>query len=407
MRLDHQAREERLLRRRPDVLVAEPRPGRVCAFRRDQLLVALPDLPAVELQAGRWVTDTEQIPGAGVALLHLRPAAQVDVPELADELATPRRHRSLAATPNHLLRGEPRWDGGPADEPQVPSSTPPAPGDDQAAVRPVTVAVLDTGIAAHPWFEPHEWYAEAAGVEEVLDADMDYELDAQAGHGTFVAGVVLQVAPRARLRIRRVLDSDGFCDEADLVRALTELRAWSQQTREHADVVNLSLGGYTFDDRPSPHIADAIARFGRRTVFVACAGNRGSDRPFWPAALKPVIAVAALGADGADRAAFSNYGWWVDACAVGERVTSSFVAFDGRQPAVGDVDPDRFERYATWSGTSFAAPRVAGAIAALAGQAGRSAADAADDVLEPTARRSMPDLGVFVDTPSVAAEGAP
>ncbi|NED51479.1 peptidase S8 and S53 subtilisin kexin sedolisin, partial [Micromonospora aurantiaca] len=66
---------------------------------------------------------------------------------------------------------------------------------------------------------------------------------------------------------------------------------------------------------PSPVLRQAIAALGRGTVVVACAGNAATDRPFWPAAMKPVIGVAAL--DGADRAWFSNHGWWVDACAQG------------------------------------------------------------------------------------------
>jgi subtilisin family serine protease len=131
-------------------------------------------------------------------------------------------------------------------------------------------------------------------------------------------------------------------------------------------------------------------------VVVACAGNTASDRPFWPAALKQVIAVAAL--DGADRAWFSNYGWWVDACTQGVGLTSCFIQFDGPRPRVNGVDPDRFGGYATWSGTSFATPAVAGAIARMATAEGLPASAAADRILDPMAAPTLPDLGVHVRT---------
>ncbi|WP_460370798.1 S8 family serine peptidase, partial [Actinocorallia lasiicapitis] len=241
------------------------------------------------------------------------------------------------------------------------------------ARREVIVAVLDTGLDPHPWWEESDWYAaQREEVAQVLDADLDYELDAQAGHGTFVAGVVLRQAPTARIVARRVIGGDGVGDELDVMRALHGLRA---------DVVNLSLGCHTFDDRPSPLLQRAVAALGRATVVTACAGNTASDRPFWPAALKTVLAVAAL--DGDERAYFSNYGWWVDACAQGVGVESSFVRFG------------EFAGYAAWSGTSFAAPAVAGTIAAgLA--SGRSPAEATDAVM--SSGPTLPDLGAIIRT---------
>jgi subtilisin family serine protease len=256
--------------------------------------------------------------------------------------------------------------------------------------REVTVAILDTGLSPHPWYAETDWYrAQRAEVTEVLDADLDFELDAQAGHGTFIAGVVLDQAPAARLRARRVIGGDGVGDELDVIRALHWLAEW-----ERADVVNLSLGCHTYDDRPSPVLARAVAALGRRTVVVACAGNAATDRPFWPAAMKPVIGVAAL--DGGDRAWFSNHGWWVDACAQGVGVASTFVSFDGTRPPVRGLDPDLFQGYATWSGTSFAAPVVAGRIAGRAATEDTNAVTAADHVLDPTTHPVLTNLGVLV-----------
>jgi subtilisin family serine protease len=111
--------------------------------------------------------------------------------------------------------------------------------------------------------------------------------------------------------------------------------------------------------------------------------------------------VGALDSDGSDPAPFSNFGWWVDACAIGERVESAFIEFDGPLPPTGDYDRDRFRGYATWSGTSFAAPKVAGAIAQLAAERGIPASEAADRILDPAEHRSMPDLGVVVGVPGI------
>jgi subtilisin family serine protease len=383
---DQAARLERLLARHRDVVVVEPISGRPTLIRRDQILVADHDVPAVEDLVRRWYDSRHDEPG--VARVRLRTPARVDVCELTAELSGGGRHRKLAIAPNHLIHGQPMWWSGPADLPR-PAAPMPLPGPSRPG-RPVTVAVLDTGLSPHPWYESADWYAEQRDeVTEVLDADTDYALDAQSGHGTFIAGLILQRAPAARIRARRVIGGDGIGDELDVLRALAWLTEWGR-----ADVVNLSLGCHTFDDRPSPLIARAVAALGRRTVVVACAGNAATDRPFWPAALKPVIAVAAL--DGDDRAWFSNFGWWVDACAPGVRVASCFVRFDGPLPRVKGLDPDEFQGYAAWSGTSFAAPAVAGTIAGLAAAEDLPAVAAADRVLDPAAGRLLPDLGVVV-----------
>ncbi len=109
-----------------------------------------------------------------------------------------------------------------------------------------------------------------------------------------------------------------------------------------------------------------------------------------------MIAVGALDAAAGERAPFSNFGWWVDACAIGERARSAFVEFDGPEQATGLFDRDRFTGYAEWSGTSFAAPVVAGEIARAAAENGIPVPDAADLVLDPRTRRVLPDLGVVV-----------
>ncbi|HKA68830.1 MAG TPA: S8/S53 family peptidase [Actinomycetes bacterium] len=395
MRFDQPARVERLLARHDDIVAGECFPDSPVLFRRDELLVATDHTDRVSDRARRWIDGSPDPVGSGVSRIQLRRVAQVDVCALAEELSA--GAGGVLASPNHILRGEPRYGGGPFDDPS-PAPTLTAPPATEPR-RPVRVAILDTGIAKHEWWDRASWYQDCGkDVEDIVDRDLDLELDSEAGHGTFVAGVVLQHAPTAHLCIERVLSSDGVSDELTLVRALHRLHEQFDGRGRPLDVVNLSLGGYTYNNKPNPLLAKAVNRFDRRTAIVASAGNAASDRPFWPAAIKRTIAVGALDASGTTRAGFSNYGWWVDACAAGVKVHSTFVRFDGPAKPTGDYDPDKFTGYAHWSGTSFAAPVVSGAIAATAASEEIDAAAAASRVLDPTAR-TVPDLGVVVGQP--------
>ena len=116
--------------------------------------------------------------------------------------------------------------------------------------------------------------------------------------------------------------------------------------------------------------------------MVAAAGNDGQhDRPFWPAAFagtsvpwrRQVVAVAAH--DGRRISDWSNTGTWITLAAPGADVISTFVNHE-----VFD------DGWATWSGTSFAAPYVVAAIADALPGAG-SARLAAEAVIAGATRR--------------------
>lgn len=273
-----------------------------------------------------------------------------------------------AVSPNHVFIGEGIYSGGPADVATL-ASRMAVPS--RAAGEGVRVEVLDTGLYLdHPWWPPGPIAAQSIeGVSEAPDSDGDGTLDEQAGHGTFVAGLVAQEAPFADIRTRAVLSSHGVGDDAGIaaaIRAVAADHAADPSTR--GLVLNLSLGGYTEGDVPPPDILAALDTLPPEVVVVAAAGNDypNGGRPFFPAALKRVLAIGALDGAGAP-AAFSNRGCWVDACALGVGVSSSFFGFNGSSDEL--PDPDDFQGFATWSGTSFAAPRVAGKIAAvLSGQ---------------------------------------
>lgn len=291
--------------------------------------------------------------------------------------------------PNTVLSWQPYWHGGPGSVPRVtqdPAPQPPASVTGKGAG--VRVAVLDTGIvgdwASNPWFDTR--VTAGPGDAEALDADVDDVLDAQAGHGTFIAAVVAREAPDAAIRTLRVMSSHGLVSDVQAAAGILAVR-------DH-DVLSLSFGGYTMDDRAPLAVQQALAHVRRESAVVAAAGNAGADRPFWPAAFKTVVAVGAHdGGDPAERACFSNFGWWVDCCALGVDVHSVFVTFDVWPAGPGKED---FAGHALWSGTSFAAPLVAGRIAAESARSGAAPRDVAHDLIRTPALPQLPDLGTLI-----------
>lgn len=266
--------------------------------------------------------------------------------------------------PNHILFGEQSYAGSPATPP-----APAAPGWDPPPRRGRMVGrvgIIDTGFAD---FSSTAESGRFAGIDQAPfsvdepDADpADGKLDWEAGHGTFIAGQIRSVVPDAEIVIIKGLDGFGSIAEADLCQLMV------LAARRGVDVLNLSLGGYALDDECPSGLAATLAQlsYQRDLVVVAAAGNKGSDRPFWPAASKHVVAVGALNDTGGWPAWFTNFGPWVDACAPGVDRTSWFFGFEGELDAVplsGVVEA--FEYWACWSGTSFAAPQFAAAVCAL------------------------------------------
>jgi subtilisin family serine protease len=261
----------------------------------------------------------------------------------------------------------------------------------------ITVGILDTGIALAGARPEHPFLASCAVEDPAHDNDArdalppDGHLDDEAGHGTFCAGVVLQTAPNARVAIHHVLDSEGFATEIAVRDALVEL-----VEKEHPDILSLSFGAFTDNDAPLLALGAAISALPPEIVVVAAAGNQGLSKPFWPAAQKRVIGVGALdsgayrgvGGQASDQtppAAYSNFGWWVDAWAIGDWVSTFFLEWDDPVlPLPGGValEARHFEGWARWSGTSFATPAVAGAIAALAQRDGVDVREAAFRLLQ-------------------------
>ncbi|UCM90451.1 S8 family peptidase [Streptomyces marincola] len=232
------------------------------------------------------------------------------------------------------------------------------------------IAVLDTGIdATHPDLAGSKVVA-AENFSEAPDlADRD-------GHGTHVAsiaagtgahsgGTFSGVAPGAELLNGKVLDDEGFGLESGIVAGME----WA--VAQDADIVNLSLGG--FDEPGIDPLEEAVNRLSAEsdTLFVAASGNSGNEPGGLssPASAEAALAVGAV--DDADALAeFSSVGPGADGGGlVKPDLTAPGVSI-GAAAAEGSAVAEHGEPvadgYAGISGTSMAAPHVAGAAALLA-----------------------------------------
>lgn len=295
-------------------------------------------------------------------------------------------------SPDHWVHVSPQ--GGslcPAIEPQETGITTPWPADSsQEQGREVSVVVVDTGWHPPAGSDPRTpWLKGVEGDDEHNGP----ELREYAGHGTFVAGVVRCVAPRTSIFVEGfAVDGlgGGGVLESDLVIQLEEALEHEPQ------VINLSAGCRTRQDLP-PIALEVFhrTRLSRRDcVLVAAAGNDSTSAPFWPAAFDWAVGVGSLDRDGR-VSAYSNFGVSADVYALGRNLVNAFP--DGTFVCRETPDKDDVRVFSTgmarWSGTSFAAPVVAGMIALEISLTGSSARDAADAVLARSVYDSDPGVG--------------
>ncbi|GAA2805547.1 S8 family serine peptidase [Crossiella cryophila] len=231
----------------------------------------------------------------------------------------------------------------------------------------VTVAVLDTGIDdSHPDLAGKVKHSkDFSGKGNVKDGD---------GHGTHVAATAVGtgaaeggkykgVAPEADLAVGKVLGDNGSGSFADIIAGMT----WAA-AEVKAKVINLSLGGGPSDGTdPMSQAVNTLSRK-HNTLFVAAAGNDG--HPGWvasPSTADLALSVGSLTKSGA-RSPFSSMGPRDGDGAVKPEVSapgSDIVAARAAGTAMGTPVNDRYTKA---SGTSMAAPHVAGGAAILAQQ---------------------------------------
>lgn len=206
-----------------------------------------------------------------------------------------------------------------------------------ATGRGVTVYILDSGIR----FSHSDFGGRATPGFDALGGTGD---DCY-GHGTHVAGTVggatSGVAKDVRLVSVRVLDCRGAGSTSTVLAGLD----WIISHATRPAVVNISLGG-----GPDAIVDDAVQRVIAAGIPAAiAAGNAHTDACFYsPARVSEAVTVGA--SDSADVAAsFSNFGSCVDLYAPGVGILSAGLADDQATKVM--------------SGTSMAAPHVAGAAA--------------------------------------------
>jgi hypothetical protein len=281
----------------------------------------------------------------------------------------------------------------------------PPPARESAPGQGVRVGLLDTGLYPNGWLVGG-WDARFGDMVTAADP---YDVE---GHATFIAGLILSQAPGATVKVRRVLNAAGEADGWSAAKEIVRLGA------EGVDVLNLSFACYTSDGEPPLVLATAIDRLDPSIVVVAAAGNHGDlshdaelspVSPAWPAALDEVIAVGAVDEHG-DRARWSPDTPWVDIHARGENVVSTFLprarktgtkaSDDGvsyipeEQGAAGGATEPAGDGWAIWSGTSFAAGLISGAIAAWTRPGSVTSRAAITDILTTlSADSSLPPVG--------------
>jgi thermitase len=218
----------------------------------------------------------------------------------------------------------------------------------------VKIAVIDSGIdLSHPAFQGAlvnssdmwDWVDADAIPEDVAGGKKDHGY----GHGTAVAGIILQIAPKAKLMPLRVLDPKGEGDTANVIAAIDFAVAHG------ADVINLSLG--TDYDKSLDNTIKSATKAG--VFVVASSGNTGDGNITYPASdglIAGMWGEMSLGVGSSDlndkKSSFSTYGKDLEMTAIGEKISS---------PAPGGL-------MGVWNGTSMAAPMVSGGFALALGE---------------------------------------
>ena len=238
----------------------------------------------------------------------------------------------------------------------------------------VVVAVIDTGVDyTHEDLKDNIWVntKEIPGngidddgngyIDDVYGVDLETGRDSgmdDNGHGTHVAGIiaasnnhigVVGLAYNVKLMPIKAGMASGFFNQSQIAKGI--LYAYNNG----ADVINMSFGG----SASTIAVQDALETAYTRCVLVAAAGNDGAPnegllaRPTYPAALSYVMGVMSVDMWGVESG-FTNY----------DVVPYNSVEYEVYAPGSQILSTIPGNRYATWSGTSMAAPYVS-AMAAL------------------------------------------
>ena len=207
------------------------------------------------------------------------------------------------------------------------------------------IGVMDTGVdSLHEDLKKNlkEYVQVRKGVVKKATADADE-------HGTHVSGIMAATYGNgkggsgiangpdndmAELYVAGVQEEDGSINDVDMIKAIEYFK------EKGVKVVNMSLGGYGYDD--NVHKAMKAA-YDAGITLIAASGNDDTNKDSSPAVFKEVLSVNSSDSEN-QTSYFSNYGFASDISAPGSSVPST---------VPGD-------RYLAFSGTSMASPVVAG-----------------------------------------------
>jgi serine protease len=260
-----------------------------------------------------------------------------------------------------------------------------------AATAPI-VAVVDSGVLlGHPdlvgklvdgydFIRNPDISADGDGIDANPDDVGDREGPSQQSsfHGTHVAGTVgarsnningvASVAWSTRIMPVRVLGVGGG-DGYDLIQGIRYAAGLGndsgQLPPQRADIINLSLGCSSCYSQVLQDTLNEARAAG--VIVVAAAGNNGGSVPFYPAAYAGVVAVSAVNS-GSTIANYSNFGGYIDVAAPGgdEADRDGDGSSDRILSTLGNDASGVIEFAYGWStGTSMAAPHVAGVLALM------------------------------------------
>jgi serine protease len=216
------------------------------------------------------------------------------------------------------------------------------------------VAVVDTGVDySDPDLKANMWRDPTTGAYGWNYVSNTANAMDDNGHGTHVAGTIGAIGDNGvgiagvdwhvKIMAVKVLDSTGTGYLSNIVKGINYAVAHG------AKVINASFGGGGYDAATATAVTNAKAH---GVIVVAAAGNDGTNidtNPEYPASYSGDNVIAVAATDSNDKlASFSNYGPnTVDIAAPGVSIYSTLPK----------------GKYGTYSGTSMAAPHVAGAMA--------------------------------------------
>jgi subtilisin family serine protease len=232
----------------------------------------------------------------------------------------------------------------------------------------IVVGVIDTGIdATHPDLAANMWRDPVTGAFGRNFVNAAVAPSDDNGHGTHVAGIIGAVGNNAagvsgatwavKLMALKTLDARGSGSMSGMIAAVNHAVTLRVQQGVNLRVLNASLGGTGYSVAAQQAVTAAIDA---GILFVAAAGNEAVNNgvtPSYPAGFPGVLSVAATDNAGT-LASFSNFNATaVHIAAPGVSILSTYpVSLSRGNPPYGQM-----------SGTSMAAPRVAGAAALIVG----------------------------------------